>query len=113
MEEKGEQIVNMAVKTNYLEIPKKQFVKLGECEAENLVVLIVGTNNEPYYLVERILEGKLLLLPIVLVHVNASSKNLKLSIICTNFVLEPLLLGQKKNKSKITFIWLDKRIEKR
>ena len=55
---KGEQIVNMAVKTNYLEIPKKQFVKLGECEAENLVVLIVGTNNEPYYLVERILEGK-------------------------------------------------------
>ena len=48
----------MAVKTNYLEIPKKQFVKLGECEAENLVVLIVGTNNEPYYLVERILEGK-------------------------------------------------------
>lgn len=55
---KGEQIVNMAVKTNYLEIPKKQFVKLGECEEENLVVLIVGTNTEPYYLVERILEGK-------------------------------------------------------
>ena len=55
---KGEQIVNMAVKTNYLEIPKKQFVKLGECEPENLLVLIVGTNTEPYYLVERILEGK-------------------------------------------------------
>ncbi len=55
---KGEQIVNMAVKTNYLDIPKKQFVKLGECEEENLVVLIVGTNTEPYYLVERILEGK-------------------------------------------------------
>lgn len=55
---KGEQIVNMAVKTNYLDIPKKQFVKLGECDEENLVVLIVGTNTEPYYLVERILEGK-------------------------------------------------------
>lgn len=55
---KGEQIVNMAIKTNYLSIPKKQFVKLGECENENLVVLIVGTNTEPYYLVEKILKGK-------------------------------------------------------
>lgn len=54
---KGEQIVNMAIKTNYLSIPKKQFVKLGECENENLVVFIVGTNTEPYYLVEKILKG--------------------------------------------------------
>ena len=48
----------MAVETNYLEIPRNQLVKLGECDDNNLVVLIVGTNNEPYYLVERILEGK-------------------------------------------------------
>ncbi len=55
---KGEQIVNMAVKTNYLEIPRNHLVKLGECENENLVILIVGTNNEPYNIVERILDGK-------------------------------------------------------
>lgn len=55
---KGEQIVNMAVKTNYLEMPRNQLVRLGDCENKDLVVLIVGTNNEPYYLVERILEGK-------------------------------------------------------
>lgn len=55
---KGEQIVNMAVKTNYLEIPRNHLVKLGECDNENLVILIVGTNNEPYNIVERILDGK-------------------------------------------------------
>lgn len=55
---KGEQIVNMAVKTNYLEMPRTHLVRLGECDNKDLVILIVGTNNEPYNIVERILEGK-------------------------------------------------------
>lgn len=55
---------------------------------------------------DRILKGKLLLLfHIVFVHVNASSKNLKLNLMCSNHVPELLLLI---TKPKINSIGKDK-----
>ena len=54
---KGEQIVNIAIKTNYLEIPSENIIELNGQEIENTVVFIVGTANEPYNILKRIILG--------------------------------------------------------
>lgn len=54
---KTEQIVNVAIKTNYLEIPKENTLELNGQEIDNALVLIVGTANDPYNILKRIILG--------------------------------------------------------
>lgn len=54
---KGEQIVHIAMKTNYLEIPSDNIIELNGQEIENALILIVGTANEPYNILKRIILG--------------------------------------------------------
>lgn len=55
---KGEQIVNMAIKTNYLDVPQDKIVTLDK-ENSNLVVFVVGTYTEPYYLLSRLINNQI------------------------------------------------------
>lgn len=54
---KGEQIVNMAIKTNYLDVPQDMIVGLDK-ENANLVVFVVGTYTEPYYLLSKLINNQ-------------------------------------------------------
>lgn len=55
---KGEQIVNMTIKTNYLNVDSSSLVSLDEVH-ENLIVFVVGTYQEPYFLLGQIINNKI------------------------------------------------------
>lgn len=62
---KGEKIINVAIKSNYLDIPKDSFVTLKPYEGidtgenrNDLVVIVTGIRNEPYRLLVRMTLGE-------------------------------------------------------
>lgn len=55
---KGEQIVNMTIKTNYLNVDSSSIVSLDDVH-ENLMVFVVGTYQEPYFLLGQIINNKI------------------------------------------------------
>ena len=57
--QKGEQIVNMAIKTNYLNIKPELYSGQNIMESGNQIVFVVGNYTEPYYLLNKIINGKM------------------------------------------------------
>lgn len=64
MGRKGEEIIDIAIKSDYLKIPDYAYVTLktyddnNKNELDNLVVLVLGMRNEPYNILSRICNNK-------------------------------------------------------
>lgn len=61
---KGEEIIDIAIKSDYLKIPEYAYVTFkpydenNKNEIDNLVVLVLGMRNEPYNILSRICNNK-------------------------------------------------------
>lgn len=64
MGRKGEEVIDIAIKSGYLKIPEKSYHifkpydENNNNEIDNLVVLVTGMRNEPYNILSRICNGK-------------------------------------------------------
>lgn len=64
MGRKGEEVIDIAIKSGYLKIPEKSYQifkpydEKNHNEIDNIVVLVTGMRNEPYNILSRICNGK-------------------------------------------------------
>ncbi len=64
MGRKGEEVIDIAIKSGYLKIPEKAYQifkpydEKNHNEIDNIVVLVTGMRNEPYNILSRIYNGK-------------------------------------------------------